>query len=146
MLSQMLRELRPEEFPLAAAALLELRPHLGDVATAAARASAQHAAGYRLLAAFAEPEPDAVAVAGFRESETLAWGRTLYVDDLVCRPAFRRQGHSRRLLARVEALARELDCDGVHLDSGPQAERAPAHALYFAAGMRISAYHFSRDF
>lgn len=44
----------------------------------------------------------------------LAW-RWLYVDWLWVAEAQRRQGLGARLLAHAEALARELDCRGIHL-------------------------------
>jgi hypothetical protein len=45
----------------------------------------------------------------------------------------------------AEIRTRRLGCGQFHLDSGPAADRQDAHRLYFNKGMRISAYHFSRD-
>ncbi len=45
----------------------------------------------------------------------------------------------------LEREARRLDCDELHLDSGVGPERANAHRLYFASGMRIASYHFTRQ-
>ena len=139
------RELAAGETGLAAAALLELRPHHGDAAALAARADAQRAAGYRVVAAFEPGEPEAAAAAGFRIVENLAWGRHLYVDDLVTRPSHRGRGHGAALLRWLEEEARRAGCGELHLDSGVGRDRADAHRLYLDQRLRISAHHFSRD-
>ncbi len=43
----------------------------------------------------------------------------------------------------LEQEAQRLQCDALHLDSGVGPERAAAHRLYFASGMRIASYHFT---
>jgi len=55
-------------------------------------------AGYRLLGAFSPDRESAVAVAGFRVGDNLAWGHYLYVDDLSTAPEARRQGLAGALL------------------------------------------------
>ena len=136
------RELAPGETPLAARALLELRPHHGD--RLVARVEAQRAAGYRLVAAFEPGEEEAAAAAGFRVSENLAWGRHLYVDDLVTRADRRGRGHGAALMRWLADEARRTGCEELHLDSGVGADRQDAHRLYFNAGLRIGSYHFQR--
>lgn len=92
--------------------------------------------------AYAEVEGDGVtAVAGFFRSETLAWGRFLYVADLVTDTAHRSKGHGEALLDWLVAYAREHNCEQVHLDSGVQ--RFGAHRFYFRQNMHISSYHFA---
>jgi len=87
-----IRELAEGETHRAVLALLELRPHRGPAEALVAQADAQRAAGYRLVASFDEGEEDAAGVAGFRLAENLAWGRHLYVDDLVTRAERRGRG------------------------------------------------------
>src|SRR4051794_13217589 len=87
-----IRELAAGETHRAAAALLELRPHHAPAGALVARADAQRAAGYRLVAALDDGEDDAAAVAGVRLTQKLAWGRHPYVDDLVTPPGPRRPG------------------------------------------------------
>ena len=139
------RELPPEESRRAAAALLELRPHLGTVEAMMARVNSLCAAGYRLAASFEDGDEEAAAVAGFRVGESLAWGRFLYVDDLVTRAALRGRGHADAVMAWVDAEARRQGCGQLHLDSGVGPDRADAHRFYFRHGLRISAYHFVRE-
>ena len=139
------RELARNETSLAAAALLELRPALGSAEALAARADAQRDAGYRLAASFEAGDESAAGVAGFRVGENLAWGRHLYVDDLVTRPDRRGRGHARALLRWLAGEAERCRCAQLHLDSGVGPERQAAHRIYFAHGLRISAHHFSRD-
>ena len=101
----------------------------------------QRPEGYRLLGAFDEGGR-CLAVAGFREMNTLAWGHVIYVDDLSTHPDGRRRGYGRALLEWVADEAARLGCDQVHLDSGVEANRLDAHRLYLNTGMRISSFHF----
>ncbi len=118
----------------------ELRPRL-DEASFVARIRAQQAeSGYTL--AFIGSEGAAVCVAGFRIASFLAWGRTLYLDDLSTSPAARNHGHAGRMLDWLFDRAKQEDCDLVHLDSGMQ--RHDAHRLYLAKRFHISSHHFAR--
>jgi GNAT superfamily N-acetyltransferase len=102
----------------------------------------QRPQGYRLVGAFEDGR--CVAVAGFRVIHNLAWGDTLYVDDLSSLPDSRRRGHGRALLEWCVEEARRLGCSELHLDSGVGPEREDAHRLYFNTGLRITSYHFAR--
>src|SRR5690242_7904355 len=93
-----IRELLEGETHRAAGALLELRPHRAPAEALVARADAQRAAGYRIAGSFEPGEEQAAAVAGFRVQENLAWGRHLYVDDLVTRTDRRGRGHGGALM------------------------------------------------
>src|ERR1700736_3170474 len=81
----------------------QLRPHLRE-SDFVARVRLQQREGYCL--AYAEHESQPVAVAGFRIFSYLAWGRTLYVDDLVTDAAARSAGHGHRLLHWLVAYAK----------------------------------------
>jgi len=139
------RELEGGESHLAALALSELRPHLGSREVLVAKVDTQRAHGYRLAASFQDGDPDAAAVAGFRICESLAWGRYLYVDDLVTRAALRGGGHADLVFAWVKREAQRQGCTQLHLDSGVGAERADAHRFYFRHRLRITSYHFARE-
>jgi GNAT superfamily N-acetyltransferase len=139
-----IRELGPGEARAAAAALLELRPHLGDVEAVARRAEAQRAAGYRIAVAVEPGEGEAAAAAGFRIHENLAWGRHLYVDDLSTRAGARGRGYGAALMEWLVECARREGCGELHLDSGVGPERESAHRLYFGSRLRIASYHFTR--
>lgn len=82
-----------------------------------------------------------VAVAGYRVSTNLFYGKHLYVDDLVTAESRRSKGHGKTLLAWLRALAVADDCDAFHLDSGVQRKRA--HQFYLREGLELSSYHFS---
>jgi GNAT superfamily N-acetyltransferase len=140
------RELGPGETALAARALLELRPALRSAEALVRQVDErQRPAGYRLAGAFEDGEEEAAAVAGFRVNEFLAWGRHLYVDDLVTAAAHRGRGHADRLFAWLEAEARRTGCAQLHLDSGLGEDRRDAHRFYFRHGLRIASFHFSRE-
>ena len=139
------RELREGESLRAAAALLELRPHVGSPEAMAERIDAQRAAGYRIVAAFDAGAAEAAAAAGFRIGENLAWGRFLYVDDLVTRADARGRGHADAVMAWVTEEAERAGCGELHLDSGVGPDREDAHRFYFRHGMRIASYHFARE-
>ena len=116
----------------------ELRPHLLQKEFLP-RIRRQMEAGYRL--AFIETQGKVVAVAGFRFFEMLAWGKAMYVDDLVSAEAARGQGHGSRLINWLVALARKEGCDQFHLDSG--VHRHVAHRFYLHKGMDITSHHFA---
>src|SRR3954447_5776181 len=139
-----IRELPEAETHRAARALLELRPQRAPAEALVALADAQRAAGYRLGGSCEPGEDDAAAVAGFRVQENLAWGRHLYVDDLVTRADRRGRGHGAALMRWLAKEACRAGCEQLHLDSGVGPDREDAHRLYFNAGLRISSYHFQR--
>jgi predicted GNAT superfamily acetyltransferase len=139
------RELEEGETELAARALLELRPHAAPAeALVTAVDRVQRPAGYRLVGSFDDGERDAAAVAGFRVSQMLAYGRYMYVDDLVTASDRRGRGHADRLFEWLYEEAARQDCAQFHLDSGVGPERADAHRFYFRHGLRITSYHFAR--
>jgi len=140
-----IRELSAGETHLAYAAILELRPAVGDEVAFVKRIDGvQRLEGYRSVASFVEGDEQAAAVAGFRVVHYIAWGDALYCDDLGTRPEQRGQGHAGNLIDWMIEEAKRLGCGQFHLDSGVGEDRQDAHRLYFNKGMRISAYHFSR--
>jgi len=80
-------------------------------------------------------------VAGFRIGECLAWGRFMYVDDLVTRESARSTGCGGKLLQWLTNYAREQGCGEFHLDSG--VHRFGAHRFYLAQRMDITSHHFA---
>lgn len=102
------------------------------------RVQRQMADGYRL--AVLSVDNSVKAVAGYRIMENLAWGRFLYVDDLVTDTAARSQGHGKALLAWLAEQARQNGCAQLHLDSG--AQRKDAHRFYLREGMENAGFHF----
>lgn len=121
----------------ARAILHELRPHL-PLELLADQMQRQMNTGYRVAVLEDNGEPKAVA--GFRFGEFLAWGRIMYVDDLVVKETERGKGYGGQLLEWLIAHARENGCDQFHLDSGTH--RLDAHRFYKAHGMDINSYHF----
>ena len=122
------------------AVMAQLRPHL-SLDEFMRRVDTQKQEGYRL--ACVVDNDDVVAVAGFRISHNLAWGKFLYVDDLVTHEDKRSQGHGALLLSWLMDEAKRNNCAALHLDSGVQ--RKDAHRFYENAGMTLSAYHFNID-
>jgi len=118
----------------------QLRPHIVEEAAFVDQIQRQFKEGYHL--AYLEEKSKVRAVTGFRILEFLAWGKVLYIDDLVSDAATRKNGHGTKLLKWVLGRAKEAKCDQVHLDSGPQ--RHDAHRLYLNHGFKIIGYHFAR--
>jgi GNAT superfamily N-acetyltransferase len=83
---------------------------------------------------------DVKAVAGFRISECLAWGKFLYVDDLISDESERSKGYGGNLFDWLVNHAQEKKCDQFHLDSA--VHRFDAHRFYFMKRMVIEGYHF----
>ena len=118
----------------------QLRPHIA-AEQFVARVRHQMAEGYQLLAASGRGR--LVAVAGFRISQNLAWGRFLYVDDLVTESSERSKGYGDVLMRWLIERARADKLDELHLDSGVQ--RFDAHRFYLTHRMKISSHHFAID-
>jgi GNAT superfamily N-acetyltransferase len=117
--------------------MAQLRPHLSE-SDFLERVERQAREGYAL--AFAEDAGRVVSVAGFRLANSLAWGRFLYVDDLVTDERERSKGYGRELIAWLIEHAKASACDQFHLDSGVQ--RFGAHRFYLKTGMDITCHHF----
>jgi GNAT superfamily N-acetyltransferase len=116
----------------------ELRTHLHDEAAFIAQVRRQMAQGYRLTAL--EEDGQLRALAGWRISENLPFGRFLYVDDLITRDEDRSRGFGGALFDWLVAEARREGCAQFHLDSGVQ--RFGAHRFYLTHGMNITSHHF----
>jgi GNAT superfamily N-acetyltransferase len=118
--------------------IAQLRPHL-TAAAFAEQALRQMNDGWSLLVA--EVNGAVAGVAGYRIMENLAWGRFLYVDDLVTDEAWRSKGIGSALLDFLVEAARGNGCQEFHLDSGVQ--RFGAHRFYLAKRMDITCHHFA---
>jgi GNAT superfamily N-acetyltransferase len=116
----------------------ELRPHIARNEFVA-RVRNQEKSGYQLV--FVEDRNDLVAVAGFRVSENLAWGRFLYIDDLVTAANYRSNGYGAKLLAWLREYAVKEGCCQLHLDSGFQ--REDAHRFYERESLSKNGFHFA---
>ena len=131
-----------EQIRLCYKVMRQLRPHLTDEKFFVEQVQRQFAEGYHL--AYLQEREEIKALAGFRFLEFLAWGKVLYIDDLITDAEARNKGHGRMLLKWVVEQAKEARCDQVHLDSGPQ--RHDAHRLYLNHGFKIIGHHFALDF
>jgi len=117
--------------------MAELRPHVKPQEFLERVKRQTISAGYRL--AFVV-DNNVKAVAGFRISENLAWGKFLYVDDLVSKAEDRSKGYGGVLFDWLVSHAKENNCDQFHLDSG--VHRFAAHRFYLTKRMAIEAHHF----
>lgn len=122
------------------AVMSELRPHVGE-GDFVTRVRDMQRQGYVLVAAMEEGR--VVAVAGASIGENFAWGRFLYVSDLVTTANCRSLGYGKALLSWLRVYAKTEGCAQMHLDSGLQ--RKDAHRFYEREGMEASGYHFYED-
>lgn len=120
--------------------MAQLRPHVGPDEFLPRVKRQAEIAGYH-LAYLADEEVKAVA--GFRISEALAWGKFLYVDDLVAKSDERSKGYGGALFDWLVEHAKAASCDQFHLDSGVQ--RFAAHRFYLTKRMIIDCHHFALD-
>lgn len=118
--------------------LLELRTAF-DRDALIAQIKEQMRLGYRM--AFLESEGEVECVAGFVIGLKLAWGKHLYVDDLVTAERSRSKGAGAKMIAWLKAYARSHGCRMLQLDSGVQ--RFRAHRFYLREGFHISSHHFA---
>ncbi len=118
----------------------ELRTHLKNEEEFFQRVKRQQEiAGFRLI--FLEENGEVKSAAGIRISECLAWGKFLYVDDLVTLSSERSKGYGEKLFDWLVSYAVENSCDQFHLDSGVQ--RFGAHRFYIKKRMDITSHHFA---
>ncbi len=97
--------------------------------------------GYNLI--YIEENGKAVCASGFRFTEHLLWGKAIYIDDLSSLPESRGKGYASLLLDYIFNLAKEKNCNQVHLDSGCNDRRYDAHRLYLKKGFNITSHHFA---
>lgn len=116
-----------------------LRPHLVPQ-NFVSQVLRQFKQGYQLAVIF--DEGTAASLMGFRIQEFLAWGRVLYIDDLITHPNCLKRGHAGQLLDWAEEYAKKNGCEQVHLDSGYQ--RNDAHRLYLNKGFDLVSHHFAK--
>jgi GNAT superfamily N-acetyltransferase len=116
----------------------QLRPHLPE--DYVGRMKEIFAGGAEM--AVARVGPDIVGLTVFRVIEKTFTGRELYCDDLVTDEARRSTGMGHALMAYMEKVARERQCDVLALDSGTHREQA--HKFYFREGLTVTAFRFSR--
>lgn len=119
----------------------QLRPHLTEEQAFLEQVQRQFVEGYHLV--YWEDKGDVKALAGFRFLEFLAWGKVLYIDDLITGSDTRRNGYGGKLLKWVIEQGKKAKCNQVHLDSGPG--RHDAHRLYLNHGFKIIGHHFALD-
>lgn len=99
----------------------------------------QQQEGYQL--AIAVLDEQVIGVAGFVINRKLAWGKHIYVDDLVTHADHRSTGAGKALMNWLRAYGREQGCEQLHLDSGVQ--RFGAHRFYLREGFDINSHHFA---
>lgn len=122
-------------FPL----MQELRPQLVQVEFTSRIRRQEQQYGYQL--AYLEDDEHVRTVAGFKISECLAWGKFLYVDDLVTQPSDRSKGYGEVMFNWLIEQAKSHLCSQLHLDSGVQ--RFGAHRFYLQKRMELTSHHFS---
>lgn len=118
--------------------LLELRPGF-DRDTLLAQIRTQRQEGFQL--AWVEDAGEVLCVAGFVVGTKLAWGKHIYVDDLVTSARHRSKGAGATMIAWLKSHALGLGCRQLHLDSGVQ--RFGAHRFYLREGFDITSHHFA---
>ena len=130
-----------EEIEATFPVMSQLRTHLDEGEYLATIRRMETADSYRLSAVFEEERVRCVA--GYRYMQLLAYGKIVYVDDLITDEAARSRDFGRRMLEWLAEEARSNGCERLHLTSGVQ--RHDAHRFYFREGMKISNYHFAKD-
>jgi GNAT superfamily N-acetyltransferase len=117
----------------------QLRCHLTEQEYVDAVLRQQQNSPYQLAALIEDGRT--CCLAGYRISECLAWGKFLYVDDLVSEGSSRSRNHGKEMMQWLAEEARRNGCKQLHLDSGVQ--RHGAHRFYLRERMDITCYHFA---
>jgi GNAT superfamily N-acetyltransferase len=122
------------------ALMKQLRPHLQEETYVRQIKRLQAEYGYTLIAIYENGE--AKAAAGYKICESLAWGKYLYVDDLITDEHSRSKGYAKQLFDWLDEQLIKQQCVGMHLDSG--VHRHDAHRFYLNRKLRINAHHFDK--
>jgi predicted N-acetyltransferase YhbS len=138
-MTNVIRVTELEQVRRCASVLRELRTALTEEEIVG-RVVEQLKEGYRLVCV--ESGDVVCSVAGYRVTQNLAYGKFLYVDDLVTRADQKRNGFAGMLIDRLADEAKEQECAALVLDSGVQ--RFEAHRFYLGHGMDITSHHFFR--
>ncbi len=117
----------------------KLRPHLQEAATFQKCVLKQMQQGYSI--AYIKSETRVVACIGYRVFDMLAWGKVLYIDDLITCETSRGKGYGSTLLSYVIAEGERLGCDEVHLDT--VYTRHEAHRTYLKHGFQLNCHHLA---
>jgi GNAT superfamily N-acetyltransferase len=99
----------------------------------------QRRQGYEI--AYVEAGGAVLCVAGFVVALKLAYGKHVYVDDLVTDARRRSNGAGAMMIQWLKAYALAQGCTQLHLDSGVQ--RFGAHRFYLREGFDITSHHFA---
>ncbi|ASA58006.1 GNAT family N-acetyltransferase [Vibrio gazogenes] len=118
--------------------MLQLRPNY-NVDTLSRQIDKQQLNGYKVV--YVKSSEGVLAVAGFSVGEKLAWGKHIYIEDLVTNSQFRSCGVGKFIIDWFKTYALKIGCEQIHLDSGVQ--RFPAHKFYLREGFNIASHHFS---
>ncbi|WP_240206771.1 GNAT family N-acetyltransferase [Vibrio sp. CyArs1] len=110
-----------------------------EIEELAAQIEKQQSKGYKVV--YVKSGSSILAVAGFSVGEKLAWGKHIYIEDLVTNLEYRSSGVGKFLVDWLKSYAIENGCKQIHLDSGVQ--RFPAHRFYLREGFNIASHHFS---
>ena len=95
--------------------------------------------GYQI--AYIEKEGKVLCVAGFVFGQKLAWGKHIYVDDLVTNENIRSESAGSAMVKWLKIHAKQSGCQQIHLDAGVQ--RYMTHKFYLREGFIIASHHFS---
>ena len=118
--------------------LLQLRSNYHQE-TLIAQIKEQQENGYQI--AYVASDDQVLCVAGFVIGTKLAWGKHIYIDDLVSDERHRSTGVGKFMIDWFKSFALEIGCKQIHLDSGVQ--RFPVHRFYLREGFNIASHHFS---
>lgn len=134
-----IRELRPEEFPLILPLIEKHNPKVSP-AELRRRLEAMIPCGYHCIAAFDAAR--IVGVAGYWLGARFYCGEYMDVDNVVVEPDERSRGIGATMMDWLEAKARDRGCKVVVLDS--YVTYAGAHRFYFRQGYEILGFHFHK--
>jgi len=126
------------ELSAIAEVLLQLRPQY-TLDSLIHQIKKQQKSGYQI--AYVKSDSNILCVAGFVVGEKIAWGKHIYIDDLVTNEKCRSIGVGAFIISWFKSYCKELGCNQLHLDSGIQ--KFPAHRFYLNNRFNIASHHFS---
>lgn len=133
-----LRELSPAEMPSMLPLLQQVNAELTELRFADMLKDMLKS-NYRCLGAF-DKQKHLVGICGFWLFPRIWCGYQMDLDNFVIDQSLRSAGLGTRMMAWLEALAKEMDVDTIVLDSYSSSHNA--HRFYMRHGYIIKGYHF----
>lgn len=98
-----------------------------------------NSSGYKVIGKYVDNK--LVAILGYRLLYKFAFGKYIYIDDLVTLPEYRSKGYGHQLIEWIKGESKRTDCNQIHLDIN--VSNYLGLKFYLNNGFQAKAYHLA---